>query len=370
MAGLRFAARFGRSAAAPPASRRSGLRSADAALRFRTFGPLSFVLPPSFHGRRKVQPAAGNGLARRLIAATAKLRFSRNRRRMAASPGQSGSGRRVRLMPCVAVLNCRKFFLPSLLFMMIHSFFVAATAAEASATVAARSHIHPAGEGVVTIRLRRCLRLTAPRPRHRQFLSICWHHPPRQRAETGGGSCLVIATRRLLPGEGVGLVHTRSPPHPSLRSDADLLWPLSALTLATGQVFTVTHAPGNEVPGDPAAASRCSLRSRLSLSASVSPRRLRRERGCRPVLPVCRRQPPRLRSLPVADHASLLSVTGQGMKKAAAVSLLRFTHGRSRSAADRYRHHAAVASTITSRYVEVVRCAATARASPARQGFT
>ena len=85
----------------------------------------------------------------------------------------------------------------------------------------------------------------------------------------------------------------------------------------------VTHAPGNEVPADPAAASRCSLRSRLSLSASVSPRRLRRERGCRPVLPVCRRQPPRLRSLPVADHASLLTIAGPGMKKAAAVSLLR-----------------------------------------------
>ena len=37
----------------------------------------------------------------------------------------------------------------------------------------------------------------------------------------------------------------RSPLHPSLRSDADLLWPLSALTLATGQVFTGTHAPKN-----------------------------------------------------------------------------------------------------------------------------
>ena len=109
-------------------------------------GPLSFVIPPSFPSCRQFQPAAGNGLARRLIAATAKLRFSRNRRRMAASPGRSGNGRRVRLMPCVAVLSCRKFFLPSLLFMMIHSFFVAATAAEASATVAARSNLHPAGE--------------------------------------------------------------------------------------------------------------------------------------------------------------------------------------------------------------------------------
>ncbi len=97
----------------------------------------------------------------------------------------------------------------------------------------------------MTLRLRRCLRLTAPRPRRRSILSICRHHSPRQCAETDGGSCLVIATRRLLPGEGVGLVHTRSPPHPSLRSDADLLWPLSVLTLATGQVFTGTHAPKN-----------------------------------------------------------------------------------------------------------------------------
>ena len=60
---------------------------------------------------------------------------------------------------------------------------------------------------------------------------------------------------------------------------------------------TVTHAPGNEVPARPAAASRCSLRSRLSLSASVSPRRFRRKRGIRSVLPVCRRQPSR-RMLP------------------------------------------------------------------------
>ena len=154
---------------------------------------------------------------------------------MAASPGRSGSGRRVRLMPCVAVLNCRKFFLPSLLFMMIHSFFVAATAAEASASVAARSFINPAGEGVVTIRLRRCLRLTAPRPRHRRLLPSCRHHPAgsvvlrfartwiyylrwlanaRHRPSIHHrrlGSCLVIATRRLLPREGVGSVRTRSP---------------------------------------------------------------------------------------------------------------------------------------------------------------
>ena len=41
------------------------------------------------------------------------------------------------------------------------------------------------------------------------FLPIRRHHPPRQRAETGGGSCLVIATRRLLPEEGVGLACLR-----------------------------------------------------------------------------------------------------------------------------------------------------------------
>ena len=53
-------------------------------------------------------------------------------------------------------------------------------------------------------------------------------------------------------------------------------------------------------------------------------------------------------------------------KKAAAVSLLRFTHGSYRAAS----HHLSPPSTpthpITSRYVEVVRYAATARASPAR----
>ena len=77
----------------------------------------------------------------------------------------------------------------------------------------------------------------------------------------------------------------------------------------------VTHAPGNEVPADPAAASRCSLRSRLSLSASGSPRRFRRERGSRSALLICRRQPSRLRSLPVADHAPLLTIAGHGVKK-------------------------------------------------------
>ena len=77
------------------------------------------------------------------------------------------------------------------------------------------------------------------------------------------GSCLVIANRRLLPKEGVGSACQRlrrirrggvpcrdlpRPPSPS----------------------AVTHAPGNEVPADPSAASRCSLRSRLSLSALIS----------------------------------------------------------------------------------------------------
>ena len=127
----------------------------------------------------------------------------------------------------------------------------------------------------------------------------------------------------------------------------------------------VTHAPGNEVPARPAAASRCSLRSRLSLSASVSPQRLRRERGSSSVLPICRRQPPRLRSLPVADHASAADNRRPRHKKAAAVSLLRFIilrcawmricfgrcrrcaghrpsihrHGRCRPTIDRHRHH-------------------------------
>ncbi len=32
-------------------------------------------------------------------------------------------------------------------------------------------------EGVVTVRLRRCLRLTAPRPHRRKFLPSCRHHP-------------------------------------------------------------------------------------------------------------------------------------------------------------------------------------------------
>ena len=53
------------------------------------------------------------------------------------------------------------------------------------------------------------------------------------------------------------------------------------------------------------------------------------------------------------------------MKKAAAVSLLRFTHGSCRPPIIIATINAAP-STITSHYVEVVRCASTARASPAR----
>ncbi len=117
------------------------------------------------------------------------------------------------------------------------------------------------------------------------------HHPagiPRRR-----GSCLVIATRRLLPGEGVGsaclcLRRFR-------RGESSLPRPVPA-----SPPTALTHAPGNEVPADPAAASRCSLRSRLPLPASVSSRRLRWECGSCSASPICRRQPPRLRSLPVA----------------------------------------------------------------------
>ena len=57
---------------------------------------------------------------------------------------------------------------------------------------------------------RKCIR-TTPRPRHRTLPS----DPSTSSAPISflvwAGSCLVIATRRLLPGEGVGLVRTRSP---------------------------------------------------------------------------------------------------------------------------------------------------------------
>ena len=175
------------------------------------------------------------------------------------------------------------------------------------------------------------------------------------------GSCLVISTRRLLPGEGVGSACLR------LRRFRRGGVPCRDLPRSPPP-SAVTHAPGNEVSADPAAASRCSLCSRLSLSASGSPRRFRRERGSRSALLICRRQPSRLRSLPVADHASLLPIAGQGKKEAATASLLCLrslpTNRRSLSPPSPPTH------PITSRYVEVVRCAATARASPARQGFT
>ena len=70
-------------------------------------------------------------------------------------------------------------------------------------------------------------------------------------------------------------------------------------SFATGQVFTV--APG---------------RSFYFSGAAASPALWQPLRGEGVV-------PPRLRSLPVADHASLLPIAGYGMKKAAAVSLLR-----------------------------------------------
>ena len=139
----------------------------------------------------------------------------------------------------------------------------------------------PAGEGVVPPELRPDA--TTPAPPYSSFRSVGIIRParsltsrimPRQRhppANARGGrrfglpaSTPVQARRRSLP---------RPVPAP----------PPSA----------ATHAPGNEVPARPAAASRCSPRSRLSLSASVSPRRFRRKRGSRSVLPVCRRQPSR-----------------------------------------------------------------------------
>ena len=129
----------------------------------------------------------------------------------------------------------------------------------------------------------------------------------------------------------------------------------------------VTHAPGNEVPADPAAASRCSLRSRLSLSASGSPRRFRRERGSRSALLICRRQPSRLRSLPVADHASLLTSAGHGIKKQQpfrCCALLTAAAGRRLLSPPSPPTH-----PITSRYVEVVRCASTARFAARPEGL-
>ena len=64
------------------------------------------------------------------------------------------------------------------------------------------------------------------------------------------GSCLVIATRRLLPREGVGSTCLRLRRfRPGGVPCRDLSSPPPA----------VTHAPGNAVPARPAAASRCSL---------------------------------------------------------------------------------------------------------------
>ena len=213
----------------------------------------------------------------------------------------------------------------------------AATAAEASATVAAfafsplRLRLHlgsPCG------RRRRAAGTSSGRHHARAaevFLPIRRHHP--------AGSFLAVSDHA-----------SSSPPAGYCPGRASVR--LACVCAGSGAAaFLAATCPGlrlrppsptprgNEVPAHPAAASRCSLRSRLSLSASVSPRRLRRERGCRPVLPVCRRQPPRLRSLPVADHASLLAIAGHGMKKAAAVSLLRFAYGRCRPTIDRHRHH-------------------------------
>ena len=204
---------------------------------------------------------------------------------------------------------------------------------------------------------RNCVR-TPPRPRHRPVPSdpsassapVSVLKPVADHVSLSPTAGYCQGRRRFgLPASAPDQARRRSLPRPAPASPPP----------------AVTHAPGNEVSADPAAASRCSLRSRLSLSALVSPRRLRRERGSRSVLPVCRRQPPRLRSLPVADHASLLTIAGQGMKKAAAVSLLRFTHGSCRPPIIIATINAAP-STITSHYVEVVRCASTARASPAR----
>ena len=79
------------------------------------------------------------------------------------------------------------------------------------------------------------------------------------------GSCLVIAIRRLLPGEGVGLACLRLTVPVRLRSA------ILAATFPDSPPSAFTHAPRNEVPADPAPASRCSLRSRLSLSALVLP---------------------------------------------------------------------------------------------------
>ena len=194
---------------APPRQPRVPAARLRSAARLSAAGPrAAFVRSPvPLPACRQVQPAAGNGLARRLVA-SAKHCFCRSRRRMAASPVRRRTGRRARFAPCVAALSCRKCRFPSLLF-MIKSLLLCRRHRRPRASVAARSHIHPAGDGVVTVRLRRCLRLTAPRPRHRQFLPVCRHHPPLQHAETVGGSCLVIANRQLLPGEGVGLACLR-----------------------------------------------------------------------------------------------------------------------------------------------------------------
>ena len=122
MAGFRFAARFGRSAASSP--RPCGLGSDPLRVSpLSVLGPLSVSLPPPLPTCQKVHPAAGNGLARRLVA-SAKHCFCRSRRKIVPSLRRLETGRHVRPAPCVAALSWRKCRLPSLLFMMIHSFFV------------------------------------------------------------------------------------------------------------------------------------------------------------------------------------------------------------------------------------------------------
>ena len=172
---------------------------------------------------------------------------------------------------------------------------------------------------------------TPPRPRRRTV-------PSNPSASSGRrmlrrlGSCLVIAIRRLLPGEGVGsaclrLRRFRRGGVPCRDLSRLRLRPPSPTPRGT-KFLPIRRQP---------AAARCAHDS--PCLPCFRSRRLRRERGSRSVLPICRRQPPRLRSLPIADHASLLLIVGHGMKKAAAVSLLRFTHGRCRSAANGYRRH-------------------------------
>ena len=100
---------------------------------------------------------------------------------------------------------------------------------------------------------------------------IC-HRPRFHRCRLG--SCLVIATRQLLPGDGVGSSHTR-PPHPSLRLDADLLWPLRRFCLPPAKVSPLPPLRRSSRSGNHLSASLRAGSSPLFFLPAGFPRRAR-----------------------------------------------------------------------------------------------